>query len=100
MGFVLPNDFKELLESLNKNRVRYLLVGGYAVGIYGYPRATNDLDIFVAANEENATRVVEALKEFGFGGESLTPELFTRKDSLVVLGVEPLAIDPELSLWS
>jgi predicted nucleotidyltransferase len=93
MEFVLPNDFRELLKSLNENGVRYLLVGGYAVGIHGYPRATNDLDIFVASDGANAACVVDALKDFGFGGESLTPELFTRKDSLVILGAEPLAVD-------
>ena len=48
MEIKLPNDFKELLNLLNANGVRYLLIGGYAVGFHGYPRATNDMDIFVA----------------------------------------------------
>ncbi len=42
----LASDFKEFLKLLNSSRVEYLLIGGYAVGIYGYIRATNDLDIW------------------------------------------------------
>lgn len=43
----LPSDFKEFLELLNSSGVEYLLVGGYVVGVYGYVRATNDLDVWV-----------------------------------------------------
>jgi len=93
MGLGLPQDFRELLESLNVNGVRYLLVGGYAVGNYGYSRSTNDIDIFVAADIENATKLVRCLTDYGFDGGNLSPELFTRKDSLIIMGVEPLAVD-------
>ena len=47
MAIVLPRDFREFLKSLNSNRVEYLLIGGYAVGVHGHIRATNDLDIWV-----------------------------------------------------
>ncbi len=93
MGLGLPKDFRELLELLNANGVRYLLIGGHAVGCYGYSRSTNDIDFFVARDLENANNLVKALTEFGFGSESLTPELFTAKDSLVIIGVEPLVVD-------
>lgn len=93
MGLGLPQDFRELLESLNANGVKYLLIGGYAVGHYGYSRSTNDIDFFVADDLENAQNLVRCLTEFGFGGGSLKTELFTAKNSLVVIGVEPLAID-------
>ena len=93
MGLGLPKDFRELLESLNANGVRYLLIGGHAVGCYGYSRSTNDIDFFVAPDLENANRLVKCLTEFGFGSETLRPELFTAKDSLVIIGVEPLAVD-------
>jgi predicted nucleotidyltransferase len=93
MGLGLPRDFKELLESLNENGVRYLLVGAYAVGNYGYSRFTNDIDIFIAGDRENAERIVKALLAFGFETKDLDPEIFTRKDSLVVMGVEPYAVD-------
>lgn len=61
MGLGLPKDFRELLELLNANHVRYLLIGGYAVGHYGYSRFTEDIDFFVAADTDNAQRLVSAL---------------------------------------
>jgi predicted nucleotidyltransferase len=50
----LARAFKEFLKSLNSNGVEYLLIGGYAVGIYGHIRATNDLDVWVNVSPENA----------------------------------------------
>jgi len=43
MALELPDDFKEFLKLLNSHQVEYLLIGGYAVGYHGYPRATNDM---------------------------------------------------------
>lgn len=63
----LPRDFKEFIELLNANEVRYLVVGGYAVGYHGYPRPTGDIDFFVMASIENAANLMNALQEFGFG---------------------------------
>jgi hypothetical protein len=48
MAISLADDFKDFLKLLNSKQVEYLLIGGYAVGHYGYPRATGDLDIWVA----------------------------------------------------
>ena len=93
MEFELPDTFKELLESLNKNKVRYLLIGGYAVGMHGHPRATEDIDLFVSRDEHNAKRIIWALTEFGLGTSNLKPEIFTQENSLVVMGVAPLAVD-------
>ncbi len=93
MGLGLPKDFRELLELLNANHFRYLLIGGYAVGYYGYSRFTEDIDFFVAADEDNARRLVLVLSEFGYSDGDLSLELFTRKDSLVIMGVEPMAVD-------
>jgi len=70
-----------------------MVVGGYAVGFHGYGRSTNDIDIFVANDQTNAERLVKALTEFGFSGNNLSPDIFMRKDSLVIMGVEPLAVD-------
>ena len=75
MDIELPLDFKEFLKLLNENGVKYLLIGGYAVGYYGYPRATNDMDVWIAIHPQNAQRVVNTLKEFGFDHPELTPEL-------------------------
>jgi len=89
----LPPDFIEFLKSLSSHRVEYLLIGGYAVGLHGFPRATADLDVWVSINPENADRIVEALKEFGFGTPDLKPSLFLIEDKVVRMGVPPLRID-------
>ena len=91
MELELPEDFKELFKSLNANDVRYLMIGGYAVGVYGYPRATGDIDIFVSDDEENVGKLIEALRDFGFAGFDLS-DIFVKKRSLVEIGVEPLKV--------
>lgn len=62
----LPLDFRDFLKLLNLKQVEYLLVGGYAVSYYGYPRSIGDMDIWIAINPDNAEKIVEVLKEFGF----------------------------------
>lgn len=89
----LPTDFKEFLELLNSEKVKYLLVGGLAVGHYGYPRATGDMDIWVGRTAENAKKLVTALKAFGFGSTNLTEEMFQVENKVVRMGVPPLRID-------
>ena len=89
----LPPDFSEFLRLLNAHEVRYLVVGGYAVGFHGYPRATGDIDIWVPMDVDAASRIVEALREFGFGVSTLTPDLFQQPDQLVRLGVPPVRIE-------
>ena|SRR5438093_7127391 len=90
---LLPDDFKEFLRLLNSYRVEYLLVGGYAVGYYGYPRATADMDVWVAISTENANRVVAALREFGFRPDAVPPVLFLTENRVVRLGVPPLRLE-------
>ena len=89
----LPPDFKEFLRLLNAHSVEYLLIGGYAVNYHGYPRATADMDIWVAAQPANAERVVAALKEFGFDLPDLSAELFLRPWQIVRLGTPPVRIE-------
>ncbi len=89
----LPQDFKEFLKLLSENQIEYLLIGGYAVSYYGYTRATADMDIWVKADLANAERIVCALKQFGFGVEQLSPELFLEKDRIVRMGVPPFRIE-------
>jgi len=90
---LLTDDFKEFLKSLNANHVDYLLVGGYAVGLHGYPRATIDLDVWVRPDQGNARRVIAALCMFGFETTTLTDDLFIRLDSIVRFGVPPFRIE-------
>lgn len=89
----LPRDFKDFLRLLNSKQVEYLLVGGYAVGYYGYPRATADIDVWIAISEENADRVVAALREFGFAVPDLKPELFLQKGRVIRMGLPPVRIE-------
>jgi predicted nucleotidyltransferase len=93
MELELNSDFKDLLKSLNSNKVRYLLIGGYAVILHGHPRLTNDLDVVIRNDSENIDRCIDALREFGFGGSDLTPKLFAEPKSIVRLGVEPVKIE-------
>ncbi len=94
MGTIhLPQDFREFFQSFNQHEVEYLLVGGYAVGYHGYPRATMDIDVWVASNPENARRVVAALEDFGFGGEVLVEGLFLEADQVIRMGLPPMRIE-------
>jgi len=93
MEIRLPDDFKEFLRLLNSHEVEYLVIGGYAVGYHGYPRATNDLDIWIAIRPANAERMVAVLREFGFETSSITPELFLKEKNVVRMGVPPLRLE-------
>lgn len=83
----LPNDFKEFIALLERNNAQYLLIGGYAVGIHGYPRATGDMDIFIAFDESNVALVVQSLHEFGFA--SASEDLLNKPSSMIRMGVPP-----------
>lgn len=93
MELELPQDFKELFEFFNAHKVEYLLIGGYAVFAYGYVRNTSDIDVVVSDGVENAGRLMKALAEFGFGEDELRLDLFTKPDSIVRMGVEPMKIE-------
>lgn len=89
----LPPDFREFLKLFNFHRVEYLLIGGYAVAFHGYPRATADLDVWIATNPPNAERVVAALKEFGFNLPSLSTDVFLKENQIVRMGLPPIRIE-------
>ena len=79
MEIELPPDFREFLSLLKAHSVRYLLIGGYAVGYHGYPRATNDLDVWIDIHLDNAARMVRALRAFGFDLPELSEDLSCKK---------------------
>ena len=89
----LDQDFNEFVGLFLDNDVRFLIVGGYAVAAHGLPRLTGDLDAWIWIGEDNASRVVQALTEFGFGTLGLTVDDFNRRDSIVQLGYPPHRID-------
>jgi len=88
-----PADLREFLKLLNSARVEYLLIGSYAVAYCGYPRATGALDICVAVSDENARKLVQILKDFGFDVPKLKPEVFLENDRVVRFGEPPLQIE-------
>lgn len=94
MGTIrLPNDFKELLALLDSEKVEYLLVGGYAVGLHGYPRGTGDMDIWYRRSAENVSRLLRTLERFGFSLDSLPVERFARANQVIRFGSPPLRVD-------
>jgi len=90
---VLNPDFKEFLQSLNDNEVRYLVTGGYAVALYGYPRYTKDLDVWIDLDRDNAEKLIAALEQFGFGSLELTADDFLEPGMIIQLGRPPNRID-------
>ncbi|MBD3232516.1 MAG: hypothetical protein GF315_02195 [candidate division Zixibacteria bacterium] len=89
----LHPDFKDFLKFLNLNKVKYLLVGGYAVGYHGYPRATGDMDIWIALSKENAKRAAQALIDFGMSAKEVTFEIFMEEHKVVRMGLSPVQIE-------
>jgi len=85
-------DFKDLLKSLNAHKVKYIIVGGYALAFHGAPRYTGDIDIYVKPEAENANRIMKALEEFGFGSAGLTCEDLQNPDNVIQLGVPPVRV--------
>ena len=87
----LPVDFKKFIDFLNKNEVEYLLVGGWAVGFYGNPRATKDIDFLVAIDDENLAKLQKALYEFG--APSIDMSHFKEMGDVFRMGSSPVQID-------
>ena len=98
MAPALPPDFKEFLKLLKEHDVQYLLIGGYAIGYYGYPRATDDMDIWVAIHPDNAQKLVSVLKAFGLNDPTLTPELFLQKPKIIRMGFPPMRLEITTSI--
>src|SRR3954453_23446432 len=89
----LPPDFREFLQLLNAHQIEYLLVGGYAVGYHGYPRATVDMDIWIGKGPATAEKMVAVLREFGFDVPNLSADLFLKDDQIVRMGVPPIRLE-------
>jgi hypothetical protein len=89
----LTKDSREFIECLLSNKVEFLIVGALAVSWHGFPRYSGDIDFFVHPGRENATRLMSALEQFGFGGLGITLEDLTAENRVIQLGVEPNRID-------
>jgi len=86
-------DFEEFIELLNKHKVKFMIVGAYALALYAKPRNTGDLDIFIEGTEQNAGSMLQVLKEFGLESLEITKEDFITEGRVVQLGVSPVRID-------
>lgn len=86
-------DYEEFIKLLNKNKVRYCVVGAYAIAFYAQPRYTKDIDIFIKPDKKNGEKIVKALNEFGFKSLTLTEEDFETSGPIIQLGYEPVRID-------
>lgn len=90
---MLNEDYKEILQLLLKNKVRFLVVGAYAMGAHGYPRATGDLDIWVEPSLENSDKVYNSLLEFGAPLKDITEKTFNEEGIVFQIGIIPRRID-------
>lgn len=88
----LPDDFREFIQLLNHKRVRYVVVGGYAVAWHGFPRFTGDIDFFVELSERNASALIKVFKEFGFR-KPPKAELFLTPGNIVRIGWQPTRVE-------
>jgi len=86
-------DYRDLFKTLNKHKVRYLVVGAYAVAFYTEPRYTKDLDVWVDCDTQNAERLYKALGEFGAPLKGVGLEDFTNEKMVYQIGVAPVRID-------
>lgn len=89
---MLNRHFQEFIELLARNSVRYLIVGGYAVGLHGFPRYTGDMDVFIMLSQKNAKSVLKSFEDFGFGDLGLSEKDFLEEEIVVEIGREPLKI--------
>jgi hypothetical protein len=80
-------DFLDLLSAFNAAEVRYLVVGAYAVGVHGHARATKDLDVWVEASADNASRIIAALRAFGAPMGDLAPSDFETVGTGFMMGL-------------
>ena len=88
----LPEDFKDLLCLLNEHKVDYLIVGGWALGIHGYVRATGDMDIWIGQSDVNIQNLLKALTAFGVP-EGIDSEFFKENGNAFRMGNPPLRIE-------
>ena len=87
----LPEEFKDFIKLLNSNKVKYLLLGGWAVGVYGHPRATNDIDFLVSKDDLNLKKLKKVFEEFK--SPPVNIEILKEDNSLIAIGSSPIRIE-------
>lgn len=89
----LDPDFRDFIQLLNSEGVRYLLLGGYAVNYHGHHRFTADIDFWIEPELANAERLSRALQRFGFSADTVKPEQFLELGKVHSIGMEPVRVD-------
>ena len=89
----LADDFRDCIACLNDHQVSFVVVGGYAVGWHGAPRATGDIDFLYEQTKDNVARLCAALREFGAPERLIDPRFFLSPGAVTQMGVPPLRID-------
>ncbi|HRN26673.1 MAG TPA: nucleotidyltransferase [Ignavibacteriaceae bacterium] len=89
----VEKDFEDFIELLNKNDVKYMIVGAYALALYARPRNTGDIDVFVERDEKNAKKILQVLSQFGFESIGIVEADLLADSRVVQLGVSPVRID-------
>ena len=89
----LEEDLREFIELLNALNVHYMVVGAFAVAYHGHPRYTGDIDLFIERSYENAEKLVQVIKKFGFEDLNLSVNDFLQEDQIVQLGIAPNRVD-------
>jgi len=90
---MLNDDYKEMLSILLDEKVKFLVIGAFALGTYGYPRATGDIDIWVEASEDNSKKVFKSLVRFGAPTDHIEAKDFEKKGIIFQIGIAPRRID-------
>ena len=90
---MLNEDYRDMLHALTDEKVKFILVGAYALAAHGYPRATMDIDIWVMPSPENADAVLRALRRFGAPLHNLTKKDLLKDGTIFQIGVAPRRID-------
>lgn len=89
----MNSDFKDLLRAFSEEGVRYLIVGGYAYAEHVEPRYTKDLDVWIERSDDNADRVLAALRNFGAPLRELSKDDLTSPGTFYQIGLPPNRID-------
>ena len=90
---ILNSDYRDILHILSERKVKFILVGAYAMAAHGYPRSTMDIDIWIMPDPQNANMVLKALEDFGAPIENLSAEDLQKEDLIFQIGVAPRRID-------
>ena len=94
----VEKDYEEILKSFNRHKVKYCIIGAFAVAFYARPRYTKDIDIFIDSSPENAGRIIKALTGFGFEDLDLSEDDLCQEGNIIQLGYEPVRVDIVTSL--